>query len=66
MANEAVVCRLCGLVIRDEDAVAKVGGELLHAACAEVAYAGRPEWTHSEIGTLNQLSRGAIGGGATI
>ena len=59
-------CRLCGLGIRDEDAVAKVAGELLHAACAEVAFEDRPKWTHTEIGTLNQLSRGAIGGSASL
>ncbi|MFM2077926.1 MAG: hypothetical protein RJA49_1816, partial [Actinomycetota bacterium] len=58
-----VECRLCGHGIRDEDTVAKVAGELLHAACAEGTFRDRPEWTHTEIGTLNQLSRGAIGGG---
>ena len=61
-----VICRLCGLGIRDADAVAKVAGDFLHAACAEAAYADRPDWKHTEIGTLNQLARGAISGGGTL
>ena len=58
----AVICRLCGLGIRDGDAVAKIAGDFLHASCAEVVYVDRPEWKHTEIGTLNQLSRAAISG----
>ena len=61
-----VICRLCGLGIRELDAAAKVGGDILHASCAEAAYSDRPEWSHTAIGTLNQLSRGAISGGGTL
>jgi hypothetical protein len=64
--NPAVMCRLCGLGIRDADAVAKVGGDFLHASCAELAYSDRSDWKHTEIGTLNQLSRGAISGGGSL
>ena len=67
MSNKAmVICRLCGLGIRDADAVARIADDFLHAACAEVAYADRPLWKHTEIGTLNQLSRGAISGGGSF
>ena len=66
MTDTTVMCRLCGLGIRDADAVAKIAGDFLHASCAETAYRGRPGWEHTEIGTLNQLSRGAIGGGASL
>jgi len=60
----AVICRLCGLGIRDADAdaVAKIAGKFLHVSCAEVAHVDRPEWKHTEIGTLNQLSCAAISG----
>ncbi len=64
--TSGVVCRLCGLLIRGEDAVAKVGEGVFHASCAETEYRGSPGWKHTQIGTLNQLSRGAIGGGSTI
>ncbi len=66
MTDKGLICRLCGLGIRDADAVAKVAGDFLHAPCAELAYSDRPEWTHTEIGTLNQLSRAAISGGASL
>ena len=62
----AVICRLCGLGIRDADALAKIAGDFLHASCAEVADMDRPEWKHTEIRTLNQLARGAISGGASL
>ena len=61
-----VICRLCGLGIRELDAAAKVADAFLHASCAEAAYSDRPEWTHTAIGTLNQLSRGAVSGGGTL
>jgi hypothetical protein len=60
---QVVICRLCGIGIRDADSVAKVAGEFLHAPCAEVAFKDRADWKHTEIGTLNQLSCGAISGG---
>ncbi len=60
--NASTSCRLCGLGIRDADEVADVGGELLHASCAEAVYSDQPGWKHTAIGTLNQLaSRGIIG-----
>ena len=62
--NPAVICRLCGLGIRDADAVAKVAGDYLHAPCAETAFRDRADWKHTEIGTLNQLSSAAISGSA--
>ena len=62
----AVVCRWCGLGIRDADEVAKIAGEFLHASCAEPIYRDRPEWKHTEIGILNQLARGAIMGGSGL
>ena len=61
-----VICRLCGLGIRELDAAANVADAFLHASCAEAAYSDRPEWTHTAIGTLNQLSRGAVSGGGTL
>ena len=66
MTEKAVICRMCGLGIRDADATAKVAGNFLHASCAEAAYSDLPEWTHTEIGTLNQLSQAAISGGASL
>lgn len=65
-AETVVICRMCGLVIRATDSVAKVDGTFLHAPCAETAYSDRPDWAHTEIGTLNQLARGAISGGGVV
>lgn len=65
VTDRPVICRLCGLGIRSADTVVMII-DFLHASCAELAYSDRPEWKHTEIGTLNQLSRGAISGGATL
>ena len=67
MPEEPVVSRrLCGLGIRDADAVAKVAGALLHVPCAEAAHSDRSDWAHTEIGTLNQLAQATINGGVAL
>jgi hypothetical protein len=54
-----VVCRLCGAVIRSDDAIVVVGDEPLHCSCAEPALSTSDGWQHVSVTTLRQLARGA-------
>jgi hypothetical protein len=57
-STEVATCRLCGCAMRGSDHVVRVGGDLLHLACAEPALGDSPTWAQREIGTLNQLAAG--------
>jgi len=65
--EQSPMCRLCGMIIRADDDAALVVDELSHAPCAEPAFAGTDEWTHTQIGTINQLAMasGGLGSGRT-
>ncbi len=66
MSSAATVCRLCGLAVRGTDASVVVAGAAVHISCAEAAHSDDPTWQHTDIDALNQLSRGAITGGAVL
>jgi hypothetical protein len=51
-------CRLCGLSLRPTEDLVRLGGELLHVACAEPAMRDTAAWREREQGTLNQLAEG--------
>lgn len=61
MASETkhVLCRLCGAVIRDDDAIVVVGDAALHTSCAEPTLSTSTSWDHVAVTTLAQLARGA-------
>jgi hypothetical protein len=60
-AVEAVVCHLCGLVIRDDDHVIAVEAfvpPVVHVACAEHAHLPPDQWEHTNVRTLSQWAGG--------
>lgn len=62
---DPVVCRLCGVAIRDEDSIVVIRDEPLHAPCAEVAFRDSDEWEHTSVTTLSQWARGIGWGSAS-
>ena len=56
--TERVECRLCGLVIRENDSIVVISDEPLHAPCAESAFSKSSAWKHASITTLSQMARG--------
>lgn len=57
-------CRLCGTLIRADDAIIVVEAEPLHVACAEPPIAPSVTWRHTAVTTLSQWARG-IGWGSS-
>lgn len=69
MTGKAVVvrCRLCGLVLREQDHVVVVESfdpPVVHVGCAESAHLPDSEWNHTDVRTLSEWSRG-IGWGSS-
>ena len=55
---------MCGVALRDGDDAARVGAELLHAACVEPLLRDSSERRPVEVGVLNGLAAGI--GAATL